>query len=310
MALTQFLGPTPYGGQGAGAPLTGGQGAAMLEYLRQMFGQDISPADVVRLGGGDGNPVPVTDDSQAAALKAAAAAQAQGQAQAPAQSGFGGRVRPAPNQPAPPIAPPLAPPLDTSLTMPSILPQARGVANPPPAAPAQPGPGMPMRPAGVSPSGLPLQPGSLSPGALAAFNHPNPLPWRGPLAGDSPANIAAAGGGAVAPAAAAPAGGAAQAAAPPIDPRFTVLAQGQNIDPLNRRGSPQMTALNLAGLFNRAPGQAPASAVAPAAPANAPVKGPLARPDLAQRTPLSQTPMPPVRPPFLRGKGGYSNWPY
>jgi hypothetical protein len=242
MAVTQFLGQTPYGGQGAGAPLTGGQGAAMLEYLRQLFGQDISPADVVRLGGGGGNPVPVTDNSQPAdnpqiaALKAAAAAQAQGQAQ----------------------------PQDPRLAAAANL------------APAQPSPVMPMRPAGVSPSGLPLQPGSLSPGALGAFNNPNPLPWRGPLAGDSPANIAAAGGGAVAPAAAAPAGGAAQAAAPPIDPRFTVLAQGQNIDPLNRRGGPQMTALNLAGLFNRAPGQAPASAVAPAAPANAPVKGPLA----------------------------------
>ena len=282
MALTQFLGPTPYGGQGAGAPLTGGQGAAMLEYLRQMFGQDISPADVVRLGGGGGNPVPVTDNSQPAdnpqiaALKAAAAAQAQGQAQ--------------PQDPRLAAAASLAPAQGDSVT----------IANPP----------MPMRPAGVSPSGLPLHPGSLGPGALAAFNNPNPLPWRGPLAGDSPANIAAAGGGAAAPAAAAPAGGAAQAAAPPIDPRFTVLAQGQNIDPLNRRGSPQMTALNLAGLFNRAPGQAPASAVAPAAPANAPVKGPLARPDLAQRTPLGQTPMPPVRPPFLRGKGGYANWPY
>lgn len=282
MALTQFLGPTPYGGQGAGAPLTGGQGAAMLEYLRQMFGQDISPADVVRLGGGGGNPVPVTDNSQPAdnpqiaALKAAAAAQAQGQAQ--------------PQDPRLAAAASLAPAQGDSVT----------IANPP----------MPMRPAGVSPSGLPLQPGSLGPGALAAFNNPNPLPWRGPLAGDSPANIAAAGGGAAAPAAAAPAGGAAQAAAPPIDPRFTVLAQGQNIDPLNRRGGPQMTALNLAGLFNRAPGQAPASAVAPAAPANAPVRGPLARPDLAQRTPLGQTPMPPVRPPFLRGKGGYANWPY
>ena len=282
MALTQFLGPTPYGGQGAGAPLTGGQGAAMLEYLRQMFGQDISPADVVRLGGGGGNPVPVTDNSQPAdnpqiaALKAAAAAQAQGQAQ--------------PQDPRLAAAASLAPAQGDSVT----------IANPP----------MPMRPAGVSPSGLPLQPGSLSPGALGAFNNPNPLPWRGPLAGDSPANIAAAGGGAAAPAAAAPAGGAAQAAAPPIDPRFTVLAQGQNIDPLNRRGGPQMTALNLAGLFNRAPGQAPASAVAPAAPANAPVRGPLARPDLAQRTPLGQTPMPPVRPPFLRGKGGYANWPY
>jgi hypothetical protein len=52
--------------------------------------------------------------------------------------------------------------------------------------------------------------------------------------------------------------------------RFVQLDQGQNIDPTGRRGSPQMTALNLAGLFG---GGQPATPAA-AAPR---VAGPLAQ---------------------------------
>jgi hypothetical protein len=58
------------------------------------------------------------------------------------------------------------------------------------------------------------------------------------------------------------------------------------------RGSPQATALNLSALFNH-PAVAAAAAAHPAVQAAA-VQN--ARPDLAQRVPLDQTPMPPVRP--------------
>ena len=156
------------------------------------------------------------------------------------------------------------------------------------------GPTFPARPAGVSAGGTPLQPGSLSPGALAAVSNPNtPMPWRGPMAGDSPANRAAAGGGGPGPLAAAPAAAAAAPAA--------AAAAGNRFIGIDRPNAPaeggpygrsslQGTALNLAGLFNRGQPQA-----APAA-----VPGPLAanaRPDLAQRAPLANAPMPPVMPP-------------
>jgi hypothetical protein len=111
------------------------------------------------------------------------------------------------------------------------------------------------------------------------------MPWRGPMAGDSPANNAAAGG----------AGGVGATS----NPRFVGVdrpnapAEG---GPYGRSGL-QGTALNLAGLFNR--GQ-PVNPNVPAANAQpvAALRGPLAaRPDLAQRVPLDQTPMPPKMPP-------------
>ena len=154
------------------------------------------------------------------------------------------------------------------------------------------GPTFPARPAGVGPSGTPMGPGSLSPGALAAVSNPNtPMPWRGPMAGDSPANRAAAGGGGPGPLAAAPAAAAAAPAAAAAGNRFIGIdrpnapAEGGPYG----RSSLQGTALNLAGLFNRGQPQA-----APAA-----VPGPLAanaRPDLAQRVPLASAPLPPVKP--------------
>jgi hypothetical protein len=82
------------------------------------------------------------------------------------------------------------------------------------------------------------------------------------------------------------------------NPRFVPIDR-PNMDPLGGRGAggaPQMTALNLAGLFNRGqPAVNPNVPAANAQPVSA-VRGPLARPDLAQRVPLSNTPMPPVMP--------------
>jgi hypothetical protein len=80
------------------------------------------------------------------------------------------------------------------------------------------------------------------------------------------------------------AGASGAAAAPPAsNPRFVQLDQGQNIDPTARNRGPQMTALNLAGLFGggaQRPSPSPASPNAN--PANLPtrnaqpVSGPLA----------------------------------
>jgi hypothetical protein len=72
--------------------------------------------------------------------------------------------------------------------------------------------------------------------------------------------------------------------------RFVQLDQGQNTDPTARNRGPQMTALNLAGLFNR--GQQPA--VDPNVPAAA------AQPvSAAAGSPFANAPMPPVMPPDI-----------
>ena len=71
------------------------------------------------------------------------------------------------------------------------------------------------------------------------------------------------------------------------NPRFMGIS-APNASPQNSmRGGPQGTALNLAGMFGGGQGAArPASAV----------RGPMAQPDLAQRVPLANAPMPPVMP--------------
>ena len=75
--------------------------------------------------------------------------------------------------------------------------------------------------------------------------------------------------------------------------RFVQLDQGQNTDPTARNRGPQMSALNLAGLFNR--GQQPA--VNPNAPAaNAqPVSA-------AAPSPFANAPMPPAMPPDIQNQ--------
>ena len=165
------------------------------------------------------------------------------------------------NQPRPPMRAPPQPPYN---------PLAGGSANTGQAPPGPPGP-----PTGAPPQPLynPLAGGSANTGQPpVAAAPPTSMPWRGPIAGDSPANIAAAGGGTPAPAAAPPGPMAA-------NPRFVTIDQ-PNIGPggsRDGRGAPQMGAINLAGLFGR--GQPPA--------APAPVPGPLAanaRPD-ARRWP-------------------------
>jgi hypothetical protein len=74
------------------------------------------------------------------------------------------------------------------------------------------------------------------------------------------------------------------------NPRFVQLDQGQNIDPTNRRGGPQMTALNLSGLFGGMPQGNPSATPRAGVPgANAPprVPGPMASPTTGQPMPMS-----------------------
>jgi hypothetical protein len=145
---------------------------------------------------------------------------------------------------------------------------------PPAPQPQPPSPGMPARPAGVSASGLPLQPGSLAPGALSQF---------GPGAyAPSPS-----GGGSMNPAAPPPPGqqavggpmasGGAAGTPATSNPRFIGIDR-PNADPTARRGSPQGTALNLAGLFGRGqpavnPNAPAANAQPVSAPAGPPIQG-------------------------------------
>ena len=158
------------------------------------------------------------------------------------------------------------------------------------------------RPPGAGPPPMPNQFQTGGPELAAALARRPPaaapasqqfMPWRGPMAGDSPANSAAAGGAGPGPLATGGAGGVGATS----NPRFVGLDYRPNAPAEGGpygRSSLQSTALNLAGLFNRGP------AVNPNVPAaNAqPVMGPLAaRPDLAQRVPLDQTPMPPKMPP-------------
>ena len=70
------------------------------------------------------------------------------------------------------------------------------------------------------------------------------------------------------------------------NPRFVQLDQGQNTDPTARNRGPQMTALNLAGLFGRGGGVNPN---VPAANAQ-PVSGPLAQGGMSN-APLSMGPL-------------------
>ena len=75
--------------------------------------------------------------------------------------------------------------------------------------------------------------------------------------------------------------------------RFVQLDQGQNTDPTARNRGPQMTALNLAGLFNRGqqPGVNPNAPAANAQPVSA-----------AGPSPFANAPMPPVMSPDIQNQ--------
>ena len=133
--------------------------------------------------------------------------------------------------------------------------------------PASPGP--PVGAGLLDQSGVARSPaGVLTPGAPAAQPVAAPAPVPGPLA----------------------AGGAAGSAAT-SNPRFVGIDR-PNADPTARRGSPQGTALNLAGLFGGG-GQNPNVPAANAQPVSAqrPVPGPLAN-----------APLPPVMPGDIRNQ--------
>lgn len=135
-----------------------------------------------------------------------------------------------------------------------------------------------INPAAAIPPANPPPYAGVQPG-LSAPNYTSPMLAAGATPGaglSSPAVIPAPGGGVTAPGAFNPnapaqaaspvsapkgplAGGGASAVGATSNPRFVQLDQGQNIDPLNRRGGPQMTALNLGGLFGGAQ-NAPAAA--------------------------------------------------
>jgi hypothetical protein len=158
--------------------------------------------------------------------------------------------------------PPPAPPAPAAAPTPgpapgSILPQARGVAVPP--GPMAVGNGILPQARGVAVQPGPMEPGSTT---MAAPAPAAPAPVPGPLAT----------GGATGQGASA-------------NPRFVQLDQGQNMDPTGRNRGPQMTALNLAGLFGG--GQPAAPGRTPMPPARPKVAGPLADPIQTDPTALA-----------------------
>jgi hypothetical protein len=220
-------GAAPQGSGVGGQPPPGMNQQAWLQYLMQMFNpiSSASAAEVPPDDHGDGNNPPVSPDPRLGSSVTA--------------------------NPSPITAAQTQPPAPGG---PSILPQARGAANPPfPPAPPAAGPSILPQARGVAVQPGPMAPGSTTmaaPGPAAAAAPAAPVP--GPLAT-----------------------GGATAMGASSNPRFVQLDQGQNIDPTGRNRGPQMTALNLAGLFGG--GGAPAAGG-------------------AQNVPLNQTPMPPPRP--------------
>ena len=275
MAVTDLTDSLPYWArQSAGAPgATGGPGAApmgaggapggpdgqaWLQYLAQMYG--ITPDQAATMMQGGGSPMEMNPHGDGPPGPVSP--------QAGGMNNFG---NPAPvNGPGPGNVGPV--PLN-----------AANVQQPP-------GAPMPARPA----TGMGMQPGALSSANLGAFNNMPAPSGGGSLNPSAPA--APVGTGPASPVAApAPvpgpmAGGGAGGQGATSNPRF-VGVDRPNADPTARRGSPQMTALNLAGLFGR--GQ-------PAANPNAPAAN--AQPVSAQRPvpgPLANAPMPPVMPPDI-----------
>lgn len=130
----------------------------------------------------------------------------------------------------------------------------------------------PVGPA-ASPPGPPMGPPQSPTPWFTGSN--NPMPWRGPNP-NAPAP-AAQPVSAAAPVPGPLATGGATAQGASANPRFVQLDQGQNADPTGRNRGPQMTALNLAGLFGGggAPGANPANVPSAAAQPVSALQGPL-----------------------------------
>jgi hypothetical protein len=225
-------GPGPTGGPGS-APMGAGNSASWLQYLQQMFG--VSPANAAELGAA-GSPAP-------SALSGGNDGNNPYQAAAGANPAQGG---PYVGSGAPPMA-------AASIAQPTPAPVASDPATRNMPFPQNPGPAA---------QNMPF-PGQIDPrGYFAPSTNPNaPAPNAMPVSAQRPA---------AAPVPGPLATGGATAAGASANPRFVQLDQGQNTDPTARNRGPQMTALNLAGLFN---GGGPSSRVM--SPANT-VPGPLA----------------------------------
>lgn len=229
-------GAAPQGGGVGGQPPPGVSPQAWLAYLSQMF----SPAS-----GGGANPANLASpDASAMSVHAPGDDDGHG-------SGDNPPVRPF-------ALPPVAQPGPMT-----------GPAGPVSNLPA------PQRPPLAGPTTGPAGPIANLPPGPGPQTGPPPQPIYNPLSGGS-ANT----GLPVAPAAAAPvpgplATGGAGGQGATSNPRFVQLDQGQNTDPTGRSRGPQMTALNLGGLFGRGqPAVNPDVPAANAQPVSA-VRGPL-----------------------------------
>jgi hypothetical protein len=246
--------------QGAGGQPGAGNSASWLDYLSQMFG--ISPAQAAQLSQSGGNPanLPSPNASNMAFAGHVGATNPDGSfnpppGQNPPITNFG---NPAPTTgPGPGNVGPvnLSPPAPAG---PSILPQARGVAVPPgpmASGPAPAGPSILAQARGVAVQPGPMEPGSTTMPAAAGPAAATPAaPVPGPLATGGAGGMGAT-----------------------SNPRFVQLDR-PNMSPaggFGRGGPPQMTALNLAGLFGG--GQPnPNAPAANAQPVSGRVAGPLA----------------------------------
>ena len=276
-------GPGPTGGtegtpQGAGGQPGGPDGQAWLQYLSQMYG--ISPQQAAMMMQGGGNPanMPSPNAQNVNMVDLSSAANGPAGFNPPPGHGDGPPAPPPPvvgNPPAPINSltqqPSAGPPVGASLLDQSGIHRVGGPVgvlatqprSPPVGASLLDQSGVARNPAGVLSPGAPATPtgtGPASPVAAPAARVPGPM-----------------------------AGGGAGGNAASSNPRFVGIER-PNADPTARRGSPQGTALNLAGLFGR--GQGAVNPNAPAANAQ-PVSGPLAPGG------ISNAPLPPVMPPDI-----------
>jgi hypothetical protein len=243
---------TPQGAGGGQQPPGGGNSASWLQYLSQMFG--VSPAQAATMMQNPAN-MPSANASNMAAFNMSNPPPnpnppGPGNVNDVDVSGHGAGdnppVQPFVFPPAPPQANPPAP------AGPSILPQARGVAVPPgpmASGPAPAGPSILPQARGVAVQPGPMEPGSTTMPAGPAPAAPAPAaPVPGPLATGGAGGVGAT-----------------------SNPRFAQVDR-PNMSAaggFGRGGAPQMTALNLAGLFGGGASPAPAGA-------SARVAGPLA----------------------------------
>jgi hypothetical protein len=296
MAVTDLTDSMPWWARGgAGAPgATGGPGAApmgaggapggpdsqaWLQYLSQMYG--ITPDQAATMMQGGGSPMEMNPHGDGPPGPTSPRAMYNFGNPPPANGPGPGNVAPvnlnAANVGQPPAAS-AGPPVGAGMLDQSGVQRGpMGVLRTQPGASAPVGAGLPdqsgilRNPAGVLSPGSPATPTGTGPASPVAA----PASVPGPLAG-----------------------GGASGSAATSNPRFVNLNYRPNADAAGgaqgRGGAPQMTALNLAGLFGR--GQ-------PAVNPNAPAAN--AQPVSAQRTvpgPLANPPMPPVMPGDIRNQ--------